>query len=76
MTAKIIPIYDSVMEAGDQAVINQAREFIALREDTYAALVAATVAIDGKLAALEHRLDMKIAELVAELNEEEGVSHN
>ena len=63
MTAKPIPIIDSPMEAGDQAV----------RDDLYAALVATTIAIDGKIAALEHQLDMRIEELTLRVLElEEG----
>ena len=57
---KIVPI----IERGDQAV----------RDDVYAALVAATCAIDAKIAALEHKLDRKIEELIAKRDEEEGVS--
>jgi hypothetical protein len=65
MTAKVIPI-DSTVEAGDQAV----------RDDVYAALIAASNAIDAKIAALEHKIDMKIEELIAKRDEEDGVSHS
>jgi len=58
MTAKLIPIIDSPMEAGDQA----------LREE-FAAMINA---IDAHIAALEHRLDRKIAQLIAKRDEEEG----
>lgn len=66
MTGKVIPIFDSVIEAGDQAV----------RDDVYAALIAATKAIDAKIAALEHKIDMKIEEFIAKRDEEDGVSHS
>jgi hypothetical protein len=52
MTAKIIPIIDSPMEAGDQAV----------RDDLYAALVR----IDARVVVLEHKLAKAIAELKEE----------
>ena len=58
MTAKIIPIIDSPMEAGDQA----------LREE-FAAMINA---IDAHIALLEARLDRKIAQLIAKRDEEEG----
>jgi hypothetical protein len=52
---KIIPIIDSAVEAGDQA----------LRDDLYAALVA----IDARIVVLEHKIDRKIEELIAWRNE-------
>jgi len=54
---KIIPI----IERGDKAV----------RDDVYAALVATANTIDAKIAALDAKLDAKLAELKA-IQEGEG----
>jgi len=61
---KIIPIIDSAVEAGDQAV----------RDDMHAELAAMTNAIDAQIAALEHKIDLKIAQLIAKRDEEEGAT--
>ena len=55
--SKIIPIIDS----GDRAV----------RDDVYAALVASANAIDAQIKALDHKIDRKIAELIAKRDQEE-----
>jgi hypothetical protein len=60
---KIIPIIDSAVEAGDQAV-----------RDEHAELAAMTNAIDAQIAALEHKIDLKIAQLIAKRDEEEGAT--
>ena len=58
MTAKLIPIIDSPMEAGDQA----------MRDELYAAFRA----IEARIELLEARLDLKIEQLIAKRDEEEG----
>jgi hypothetical protein len=67
MTAKIIPIIDSPMEAGDYAVIEEACAVLAARDDVFMARVDE---IDAKLTALENKLNAKIAKLTAELKED------
>jgi len=63
MTAgKIIPIIDSAVEAGDQA----------LREE-FAAMINA---IDAHIALLEQKLELKIEQLIAKRDEEDGVPHS
>ena len=58
MTAKIIPIIDSPVEAGDEAI----------RDELYAAFRA----LEARIELLETRLDLKIAQLIAKRDEEEG----
>jgi hypothetical protein len=69
MTAKLIPIIDSPMEAGDYAVIEEACAVLAARDDVFMARVDE---IDAKLTALEHKLNAKIAQLIKAIEQEEG----
>ena len=60
MTAKIIPIIDSPMEAGDQALRNE--------------LYAAFRALEARIELLEARLDLKIEQLIAKRDKEDGAA--
>jgi hypothetical protein len=60
MTAKMIPIIDSPMEAGDQAVRAECEKLLA---DLF-------LSFSARLARLQHEIDLKFAEAIAELKEE------
>jgi phage baseplate assembly protein W len=60
MTAKPTPIIDSPTEAGDQA----------MRDELYAAFRA----LEARIELLEARLDLKIEQLIAKRDKEEGQS--
>jgi hypothetical protein len=70
MTAKPIPIIDSPMEAGDQAVRAEYEKLIA---DLF-------LSFSAMLTRLQTEINLKFADVLAELEEEEeeedGVSHS